>query len=41
MDLAIIGCMAVLGIVDVWCDRLTGKSLVERVAEWLEARRDA
>ena len=39
MDLIIIATIAILGLLDVWCDRVTGVSLVERVAEWLEGGR--
>ena len=38
MDTILIATIAILGIADCWCDRITGRSLVERVAEWMEGR---
>mgnify|MGYP003393017199 CR=1 FL=1 len=31
--------LAVVGIVDVWCERLTGEGLIGHLQDWLEGRR--
>ena len=36
MDMILIATIAILGIADSWIDRITGRSLVERVAEWFD-----
>ena len=38
MDTILIATIAILGIADCWIDRITGRSLVERVADWMEGR---
>ena len=40
MDIVIIGTIAILGLADVWCDRVTGVSLVERLAALIERGRN-
>lgn len=40
MDLLIIGGMAILGIADVWVERLTGEGIIGHIQDWMEARRD-
>lgn len=39
MDYLIVGALGLLAILDNWCVRLNGVSLVERVASWLEGKR--
>ena len=38
-DAILILTVAVLGLVDVWLDRWTGKGLIERACSWCDRRK--